>query len=287
MVMKFLCTDEIYPTNVVAGIAGLKQAGKSLYAFEQGFLTGGDMLYISTEEGSDFFLQVWKPVFEKKYNTKPKIHFQYCPNATDLLAFFGLEGELRTSVSKDDKATKMEFQTTKLDIEHSPFVELVKQANINYLVVDSVTTAFDALIIGGRQNYPLRAQLEEVFFSVLNNAIKKSGKSIYIFCTNHLTFNPTSPRVTQFHMIEEIFQVKGGKMIGHYVKLLYGLEKRERPHGYRYLHVIRYPNIPEFDKSYELLITNEGFSNTNKQEIQQIKDNIKKAKEEKKNETNE
>lgn len=152
-------------------------------------------------------------------------------------------------------------------------MKLLKADKIKVIIIDSVTAPFDTLAVGGRQNLPLRAQVETIWFNAFTEALKFGEHQVYVLTTHHITFNPTNPYEIKEHVLW-----KGGKIVGHYTKVIYALEHKDRPHGYRQLHVVRYPNLPEYGKSYDLLITSTGYKKTNKVEVEQLKKEAKEAK---------
>jgi KaiC/GvpD/RAD55 family RecA-like ATPase len=303
MTTRFLDIDEIYPTNYVAGLMGLPKTGKTLWAFQQGFPLikekDGKILYLNTEESSRFFLDTWEEVFQKKYDVKPKIDFRYLPTAEDLLGFCGIHGnvviqnakaekkatkkekakeegkeedveedeESALSPQKKEKGIVMQWQNKSIDLEGSDLMKALTEGDVTYVVVDSITAAFNSLIAGGQQNYPLRAVTEKMFFTTFQRIVDRSKQQVHIMTTHHVSYNPTSIQVNQFHMIEEMLKEEGGKPVGHGVKVMFAMEKRTRPHGGRLLHVVRYPNLPEFSKSYRLLIDNNGFRRATEEEF--------------------
>lgn len=267
---KLPLTDEAWPTNLITGIIGPPQAGKTLYCNEVCYAMteeGDEVLYIGTgDEPTSFFIDMWTDTLEKKYKHKIKMNFRYAPNATELLNLVGIKGEVLLG-------EKTEFQIKESNVAESELVKLLKKGKTKVIIVDSVTAPFDVLTVGGRQNLPLRAQVETVWFNAFTEAIRLSGQEVYILTTHHVTFNPTNP-----YEIKEHVMYKGGKIVGHYTKIVYALEHRDRPHGYRVMHVVRYPSIPEYGKSYDVLISSEGYKKTNKVEVEEMK---KLAKEQK------
>ena len=312
--MKFLCTEDYYPPHVVVGICGLKQGGKTLFALEQGYAivkeVGGSILYLNTEEPTSFFIDTWKEAMEKKYGVKPEIVYKYCQppeigKEVDIMKLVGFGGILRNSnVEKaqpkkaqtqkkeeakegeqkeeekqdptKEKAVRLDFNATSINPTDSELAKLIKEKNIGYIVVDSVTAAFDPIATAGRQNFPTRANMEELFLSYLPLITFKSGKPIYIMTIHHLSYNPTDPFAEK--MQEKLFVQKGGKEIGHFTKVLYGLDKYLRPHGARDLLLIRYPNQSEFSRTYTLLISESGFSKVDPKDLEKIKAEQKAAK---------
>jgi hypothetical protein len=267
--MNYLLLDEIFPAKTITGIMGLPQSGKTLYALEQAFYvtkqTEKNFLFISTEETNDFFLKSWYDVFASKYSHKPDYVFNYCADAEEFLHFFGIEGKL-------ELGEKNEFAIKNIDINKSLFMESIMKSNIGYVVIDSVTTVMNPLMQGGRQNLPLRSGVEELFFSAFNSALRRVKWDVYIFTTNHISFNPTMP----FQSRESIVY-KGGKIIGHYTKNLLFLEVRgERLHGHRVMFVVRYPTLPAWEKRYELLINEKGFNKITHEELELMRAEKKK-----------
>ena len=300
--VKFYLLDEEFPPDMNCVMIGLPKTGKTLYALEQGYHInkeiGGNILYLGTEETSDFFLKVWTPSFEKKHGVKPKLIYRYLPNAEELLGYIGYHGHLmlqsaeeikpkkedkpeqvgKKVVPKKEKGIKIDFKLTKVDLVDSDLVKDIKENDIKYIVVDSIITPFEGVTIGGPQNYPIRANLETMFLTGLPKITKQSGKQIYIFMTNHITFNPTDPWAQK--MLEKFFVEKGGKQLNHYTKVVFGIGKRDTPHGARTLHIIRYGNIEEFSKPYFMLINKEGYRLANLEEFEDVKAEQKEARRE-------
>jgi len=328
--MKFLKTNLPMPSSVITGACGMKQAGKSLFAYEQGYLIvkeeGGEVAYFDTEEPDDFMFTVeiekdnelnmephkpWQEIFAKKYGVEPVVHYQYIPNVEEMLALIGVYGkviiseapeaqakslkpqkgestedltkrqeEANKKAEEKQKGAKFEFKTIRVDTENSAFNKLINEKDIRYVVFDSITV-FNVLASGGRQNLGLRSQVEEAFFSTVKELCAKrkakTGKPIYVFTTNHLSYDPTN----MFSFMDENFlKEKGGKAIGHTHKVLFGFKKMTSPHGSRELVVIRYPNLPEYGYKLPLLITDQGFQNTDKKELEAVKAVQKEAKKE-------
>ena len=328
--MKFLRTNLPMPSSVITGACGMKQAGKTLYAYQQGFAIvkeeGGEVAYYDTEEPDDFMFTVeiekdnelgmephrpWNEVFAEKYGVKPVIHYTYVPNVEEMMALIGVYGKViiteasegkarelkqkktetaeaftkrkeesqkKADEKEKEKGAKFEFKPYKVDTEKSSFNKLINEKDIRYVVFDSITV-FNPLMQGGRQNLGLRSQIEESFFSTVKELCAKrkakTGKPIYVFTTNHLSFDPTN----RFAFMDEVsLKEKGGKAIGHTHKVLFGFKKLTSPHGARELVVIRYPNLPEYGYRLPLLITDDGFQNTDKKELEEVKEEQKDAK---------
>jgi hypothetical protein len=296
----------------------MKQAGKSLFAYEQGYAIvkaeGGEILYLDTEEPTTFMFDVevekdeelgldphraWKDVFSEKYGVNPILNFEYLPDTEAIMDYFGIHGkviiteadeavpkelkpkkneteeektlreaEAKKKAEEKQKGIKLEFKLIKVDTENSPFMKMLKTHDIRYIIVDSVTV-FNALTTGGRQNFNIRNQAEDMFFETLktktHNRVKETGKPIYIFTTNHLANNPTDPFTSK--MDEKFFIEKGGKAVGHATKILFGFRKMMRPHGGREIIIMRYPNIAEFSVTIPRLITDNGFCVVDRKEL--------------------
>lgn len=318
---RFLELDEPMIPYINMGLCGMKQVGKSLYCYENGFKTvkeeGGEILWLSTEEPTDFMFTTeidehkgWEKVFQEKYGIKPKIDFEYLESVEQVMAFVGIQGktiiteaeekvakELKRKTNETDeqlqerqaeadkaakekqKGAKFEFKRIKVDTDNSPLTRLLEHHDIRYIVFDSLAI-FNNLTIGGIQNFNVRAQVTEEFLNTLQVVVyragKKKGVPIYIITTNHVSFNPTD-RFAQM-MIEKQLVGKGGKAIGHALKVEYGFKKKDTPHGAREVWSTRFPNLPDFGKKYDLLITGEGFRRTTKEEMEGIKEEQKEAK---------
>lgn len=278
---------------------------------------GGEILWLSDEEPTDFMFTTaidehpgWEKVFQDKYGIKPKIQFEYLPGVEEVMAFVGVYGktiiteaeekvakELKRKANETDeelqkrqeeadkaakekqKGAKFEFKRIKVDTDNSPLVRLLESKDIRYVVFDSLAI-FNSLTIGGMQNFNVREQVETEFLSTLQTIVfkigKKKGVPIYIMTTNHVSFNPTD-RFTPM-MIERQLVAKGGKAIGHALKVEYGFKKKEVPHGAREVWVTRFPNLAEFSKHYFLLITNNGFRRVTDKELEDTKVQQKEAK---------
>jgi hypothetical protein len=324
--MKFLTTNLPYPPEILCGSCGLKQAGKSLFAREQGFAIvkeeGGEILWLETEEPNDFMFEVevekdnelgldahpaWNKAFAKKYGVEAVINFQYLPDTVSMMSYFGINGkviieeapevkvkelkpkkgeseeafkerqaEADKKAEEKQKGAKLEFKMIKVDTDNSSFAKMLKEHDIRYIVVDSITV-FNTLIIGGRQNFSNRSQVEGMFFETLKALVHKrcqeTKKPIYIFTTNHLAHNPTDPFT--FKMDEKFLIEKGGSIIGHEHKVYFGFKKFLRPHGGREIVVMRYPNIPEFSIVIPRLITDEGFKVVTRRELEEASEEQK------------
>jgi hypothetical protein len=301
---RFLELDEPMIPYICMGTCGKKQAGKSLYSRELGYKVvqeeGGEILWLSTEEPTDFMFTTeidehpgWDKVFAKKYAIEPIIHWEYLPNAEEVMRYVGIdgrvvitEGEEKTKKdgTKEEKGIKLEFKILKVDTDNSLFAKMLKEHDIRYVVLDSLTTPFDQLLIGGRQNFSIRAELEEAFLNTAQQLAFKIGKAtkknIYIMTTNHITNNPTDPFTAR--MIEKELVEKGGGAVGYNLKVLYGFKPRQTPHGLREVWSMRFPNLPDYGKMYYLLITNNGFTKTAGSELKGVREEqkagIKEAK---------
>jgi len=322
--MKFLELDEPMIPYICMGTCGKKQAGKSLYSRELGYKIikeeGGEILWLSTEEPTDFMFTIeieehegWDKVFAKKYGVEPIVHWEYLPNAEEVMRYIGVDGriiiteaepvepkplkdikgetpearakreeEVKKAANDRQKGIKLEFKTIKVDTDHSPLAKMLEEHDIRYIVLDSLTTPFDQLLIGGRQNFGIRAQLEEAFLNTTQQLVVKRGKvtkkNIYVMTTNHIT-NDLTDRFTKL-MIEKELVEKGGGAVGYNLKVLYGFKPKQTPHGSREVWVIRFPNLPDYGKMYNLLITNKGFTKTSKDELKDVKEEQKAERKE-------
>src|SRR5271169_1964369 len=153
--MKYLLTELPMPPILITGACGMKQAGKSLYAYEQGYATvaqeGGEILYLDTEEPTDFMFTVetpenkpWQEVFAEKYKVKPKINFEYLQDVEATMDYIGVHGNVvitageESKVKKDGTTTeakgiKLEFKLIKVDPTNSPLAKLLKEHDIRYI----------------------------------------------------------------------------------------------------------------------------------------------------------
>jgi hypothetical protein len=274
--MKFPFFDEIFPPGVVTVFIGEPQAGKSYYTYETAYALARDLkertktnvkpsvLFLSTEKPTSFTLDLWDEILSKKYETEINRTFRFIPNALSLLSFLGVVGSVEVG-------TKTEFSVESANYEKSPLTKYLLEQKPIAIIVDSLTAPFDNLAAGGRQNLPLRAQVEEIFFNYYMACLSLSPSFPYLLNTSHITFNPTNP-----YEIREHIRQKGGKIIQHYSEIVYAFEVKDRPHGYRIAHVVRYPNIGAYDKSYHLLITSEGWKPATLEEIEKLKADFKK-----------
>ncbi len=283
---------------------------------------GGEVLWLSSEEPTDFMFTIaidehpgWDKVFAEKYSVEPIFHWEYLPTVEDMMRYIGVEGkviissaevvepkdmkpkkgespedftkrqeEAKKASEEKQKGARLDWKPIKVDILNSPFVTMLKEHDIRYIVVDSLTNPFDDLLAGGRQNFGTRAQLEESFLNTLQRMVvlrgRETKKNIYIMTTNHITNNPTDP-FTQ-RMIEKELVEKGGGAVGYNLKVLYGFKPKQTPHGAREVWVMRFPNLPDYGKMYNLLITNKGFTKTSAAELKEVKEEqkaeIKEAK---------
>ena len=285
---KFLGTDESFPALVVSGIMGMKQTGKSLYSFEQGYALikqegNGGILYLGTEEVTDvMFTQgndgnpSWRERLDKKYGISPKYEYIFLPNVEEFLKFFGINGRLVIKPGRVDeknpektKGMTLDYDVINMTLENTPLEKKLKEG-FTYIVIDSMTAMFDSLAISGNQNFPKRHQAEEIFFLQLNQLLYKLKQyNVRVFTTHHITFNPTDSFAAK--MNEKMLVAKGGKAIWHYTKMLYGLKAYMRPHGARQMVVVRYPNLPEYGKEYTLLIDGTGIARADAKQLERIK----------------
>jgi hypothetical protein len=245
---------------------GPPDAGKSIYGLQHGYSvvakTGGKILVLKTEESSDYLIDMWAPKFQTAYGVKEAPITRFFKNAQELMAYCGQKGTITIG-------DKNEFKPSEINVSKSDFVKDIKDNEITYVMIDSITTPFNVLAAGGRQNLPLRAQCEELFFGALNATIVDN--KIRLFTTNHISLNPTNP-----YQSREQIALKGGKIIEHYTKILFYLEPRTKPHGYRKLWVVRYGDVAGWSTAYDLLIEKEaGYRATSDDEIAKLKDAAK------------
>lgn len=168
-----------------------------------------------------------------------------------LIALFGKPVAPRVKGGKID-LMPMDTSIYVFFIQRSLIGQFVEKHKIQFLSIDSMTRPF-AAFHGGRVNYPVRNEGENLWFAQVDELIK--AYDMVCVCTHKQTKNPTS----QYDRPEP----KGGKAVGHWFKRMLHLNKIGKSVKRR-LKVYRVPTEAEWDESAWsaerfLYLSNKGF----------------------------
>ena len=238
--------------------------------------TGGNALLIDTE--SDYLkpdaFPIWaarfnerfginvqmvkvtcRPIFGTKKgeeNTIKDIRFKFTPEGFDpdkQTVFVMDEGKFDVLIALHGKPVAPRVKGGKIDlypmdtdlyvffIQQSVIGKFCEHRNIRFISYDSITRPF-AAFHGGRVNFPVRNEGENLWFAQIDELIKQYN--LVCVCTHKQTNNPTN----QYDRPEP----KGGKAVGHWFKRMIHLHKIGTSVRRR-LKVYRVPTEAEWDES--------------------------------------
>lgn len=281
------------PLQSLFGIYGKFKAGKTILcqqlAWEVMAKYGMNSLLFDTE--SDYFkpdaVPIWASRFNRRFDIdvqlvkvtarpkwkgkkKPvidKIKLEYYPSDYDRnkqTSFIFDEGKFEILIGLHGKPVSPHLKGGKIDlmpmdsglyvfyISQSLIGDFVENHNIKFVSYDSITRPF-AAYHGGRLNYPVRNEAENLFFSQIDEVLKTYN--LVSVCTHRETSNPTNRYDRP--------GPKGGRAVGHWFKRMIHLRKVGKSVKRR-LKVYRVPSEAEWDESSwksdrHIYLSNVGF----------------------------
>jgi hypothetical protein len=281
-----------YARGIPIGIESEPQGGKSTFLSQEAFFFAKQFgtIHIDTEGAVFKMYQLWKEVFERRFNVKvslielsvdvksktfkPKLE----PEKWDedsipiiianlrsvhrLLQFFGIESKVEPS-PKGKYGFRFlgecGWDTSKVDdkkkavIKKESFIRyLLNEYDIQCVILDSVTTPMN-IFVGGLVNYPARGDAEKVLFRYCQ--MLSDDYMPLLLMTHHISKDPQNQWAEP--------NVVGGKNIRHNTKISFYMEKsrstNKKYKNRRWLYLDRWFNKPRFSEKRKVELTDNGF----------------------------
>jgi hypothetical protein len=192
-----------HPKKLPTLIFGPPAGGKSILMGEISidFLTDFNCLYIDAEGGLDKMFAFWLPIWERKLGKPIQIIRIDTPGAKHIPAsgaILILEARhIHTVLQAHGFKTDLTIsESGKIDLKlvgscHNVIEEAVSKCNVGLLVYDSLTNPLKTTFVGGRVNFPGRADAVNMWMSGL---IKIADNyDIVVYGTSHRSVDPTNP----------------------------------------------------------------------------------------------
>jgi len=219
-------------------------------------------------------VQIVRVRCKPKWKTKDKkqtigdLVFEFYPKDYDpkrQTAFVFDEGKFEILIALHGKPVAPQMKGGKIDlmpmdtglyvfyVHQSKLGKFIKQHKIKFISYDSITRPFSAFH-GGRVNYPVRTEAEDLWFIQIDE-LAKTYELISV-CTHKQSKNPTDKYARP--------SPKGGSAIGHWFKRMIHMEKVGKTVARR-LKVWRVPTEAEWDESSwasdrKIYLSNVGFN---------------------------
>jgi len=267
----------LYNDDEIVCIYGKPNVGKSLFAFQEACYIaslGNNVLYIDTEGGFKAMALKWHKVFKKRFGKlEGEIYLEVKKTMRTLHDYLGFRTDVVYKVSgrkADEKQTKLvEQKKTKRKkkkktekgkmefkiLETYPEAEIdrvVDKYDIDFIILDSVTSPIRLAISDEQQNNPAKATAMGLIYGKLLELMELKG--VAVLTTNHASWNPADPYQTLANM-------RGGVVAHHYSKRWFYMDRRQKKgvENYRKLWMVRVEDMPEFGKVFPLKIDDDGF----------------------------
>jgi adenosyl cobinamide kinase/adenosyl cobinamide phosphate guanylyltransferase len=278
----------LYNSDEIVAIYGKPQVGKTLFCLQEAVASGKNVLYIDTEGGFKGMAQKWYEIFRERFKYKGHIYLESCKTLDALTDFLGFKTRVVFRVAdeeddggdndkkrKKDASTveekvaemqrqerremrekgKMEFRVIER-YENALIDGWIKEKDIEFVILDSISAPIRVLMPEERQNLPARATAMALVMGKLVNLQQRHN--VCVLVTNHASFNPTDPYQSR-DATSPI--MRGGISVYHFSKRIIYMDER---HGkdyrnFRRLWIMRIEDEPRAGAVVGVKIDDAGF----------------------------
>ena len=257
---------------------GSSQVGKTTFwlqiLYDISDQMGKPVLFYDTEGGAREFVEHWDKVFRKDY-PNAKVDVRTKRNIKKILYDHGMvvsikhTGGKAVSIGAQEKTSgKMGVQRVN-DMEVSPMDTLIKENKYGAIFYDSVTMPMK-YFGAEQQNFPARNTAQTAWFDKMIDLI--DDHKIYVIASHHASKNPAIP-----YSVE---QMSGGSAVNYYCKIILHLKKKAArgATAYRTLTLMRYFNKPPSEYTSLFKLTENGYGDATKEQMDADKEAAKTAK---------
>lgn len=262
------------PMRLPVNLFGPPMCGKSIFwvqfAYQWLSKIEGNALFVDTEGGLTNILETWGPIFNQRFKTKTefkelepetaipstKVNTIYLLDVRQIGKILHMHGfDVKLDISTPEK----EETQAKITVNLRGFCDnwiskMVKEARIKFLCYDSITNPLTTVFVGGRINFPSRADATNLWLNALQQVADEYD--ILIGSTSHRSVDPTNP-------FDQIGGKTGGETIDYNFKLsLYmqpSLSQQKHLKNRKKIWVERYFNLPQWDRYGIVELTDVGF----------------------------
>lgn len=225
-----------YSTSEIFALYGLPNIGKTLLGTQEAFWfanQGVNVLYIDTEGSFITALKTWKDRFMKRFQKKGEIYAVSYLNLEDLMRFLGYNIDINL------RGNKVEVSSDLIK-GNSEFEEFIKNNNIGFVVLDSVSAPIRNKFPSAQQNFPARADITSMIYAGL---LRAQAYGVVILTIHHATLNPANPY--EIHA-----EVRGGIVVQYYSKRIVYMDMREKKgmEHIRRFWLVRSPNARSWSR---------------------------------------
>ena len=251
-----------HPKKLPTLFYGPPSAGKSILMnqLSYDFLKESNVLLFDTEGGLDRMVQLWKTKLDQRFNIKTTViknpeqlnnspsqgtvYIIEARHIKNILAAHGYDVELKIS-----DGAKIDVKLK--NIKRSRVEELVDKCNVRYLVYDSLSNPLKTTFVGGRVNFPGRADAINLWLSSI--LAISDDYDIVIYGTSHRSVDPTNPYARP--------HITGGSTIQYNFKVAVYVDpsKSTRTPNVRKLYVARFFNTEPWKRVSKIELTDNGY----------------------------
>lgn len=245
---------DLYNNDAIVTFYGKYHVGKSLLVFQDMCSSGGNVLWIDCEGGMKNMIEKWLPVFTSRFGKSGEMYLETRKTLTELTDFLGFNTNV-VFQSKDKKGEKgkMEFRIIESQ-EEGPIDSFIKDAKIDAIVLDSISSPVRQIMTDNQQDNPTKATAQALILGKLLSLQDRYGTIVVV--TAHASVNPTD----QYAMSIDV-KMRGGIVLHHFSKRVIYIDAREMRglRDYRRLWVVRSEDMPRFSAVVGAKISNVGF----------------------------
>jgi len=251
-----------HPKKLPSLFYGPPSAGKSILMNQLGydFLKDSNVLLFDTEGGLDRLVILWKTILDNRFGIQTTliknpgelrnppssgtIYLIEARHIKNILKAHGYDAELSiSSGAKIDVKLK--------DIGKSRVEEIVSKCNVRYLAYDSLSNPLKTTFVGGRVNFPGRADAINLWLSSI--LALADDYDMVIYGTSHRSVDPTNPYARP--------HITGGSTIQYNFKVAIYLDpsKSTRTPNVKKLYVARFFNTEPWKRVEKIELTDKGY----------------------------
>lgn len=252
-----------HPQQLPTMIFGPPSGGKSILLSQllYDFLEDGNVLMYDTEGGWDMMMRLWQSTFDKRFGIQTKvIKTKSVPKVSEKGNIIVLESRHIKNILRDhgfnvelnvSSGSKIDVKVK--DITDSLVEKILESCNIKFLGYDSLTNPLKTTFVGGRVNFPGRADAINLWLSTILGISDIYPVSVYGI--SHRSINPTDAWAKP-HMT-------GGSTIRYNFKVTVYLDpstaKQLSQAGIKKLYVERFFNVAPWTRMFKIRMTDKGY----------------------------